>query len=76
MSLVSGLCFRSLRSTLKVPKCEIFNRSDIHDFYTIKPFWVGDFGAKMYCKLVTLIFEGDRDQLLMRTLSAHINPCA
>jgi hypothetical protein len=29
---------------LKVPKCEIFDRSDIHNFYTIKPFWVGDFG--------------------------------
>jgi hypothetical protein len=27
-----------------VPKCEIFIRSDFHDFYTIKPFWVGDFG--------------------------------
>ncbi len=41
-------------ATLKVPKCEIFERSDFHDFYSIKPFWVGDFGAKIY-KLVTLI---------------------
>ncbi len=32
---------------LKVPKCEIFDRSDFHDFYSIKPFWVGDFGAKI-----------------------------
>jgi hypothetical protein len=32
---------------LKVPKCEIFDRSDFHDFYAIKPFWVGDFGAKI-----------------------------
>jgi hypothetical protein len=31
---------------LKVPKCEIFHRSDFQDFYTIKPFWVGDFGVK------------------------------
>jgi hypothetical protein len=31
---------------LKVPKCEIFDRWDSHDFYTIKPFCVGDFGAK------------------------------
>ncbi len=31
----------------KVPKCEIFDRSDFHDFYSIKPFWVGDFGAKI-----------------------------
>jgi hypothetical protein len=32
---------------LKVPKCEIFDRLDFHDFYSIKPFWVGDFGAKI-----------------------------
>ncbi len=24
-----------------------FNRSDFHDFYNIKLFWVGDFGAKI-----------------------------
>jgi hypothetical protein len=32
---------------LKVPKCEIFDRSDLHDFYTMKPFWVADFEAKI-----------------------------
>jgi hypothetical protein len=32
---------------LNVPKCEIFDRSDFHDFYSIKPFWVGDFVAKI-----------------------------
>jgi hypothetical protein len=32
---------------LKVPKCEIFDRSDFQDFYTIKPFWISDFGAKI-----------------------------
>ncbi len=32
---------------LKVPKWEIFDRSDFHDFYSIKPIWVGDFGAKI-----------------------------
>jgi hypothetical protein len=32
---------------LKVPKCEIFCRLDFHDFYTVKPFWVADFGAKI-----------------------------
>ncbi len=37
-----------LWALLKVPKCEIFDRSDFHDFYTIKPFWVGVFGAKIY----------------------------
>jgi hypothetical protein len=35
---------------LKVPKCEIFNRSDFHDFYTIKSLWEGDFGVKIKCK--------------------------
>jgi hypothetical protein len=32
---------------LKVPKYEIFDLSDFYDFYSIKPFWVGDFGAKI-----------------------------
>jgi len=30
---------------LKVPKCEIFNLLDFHDFYTLKPLWLGDFRA-------------------------------
>ncbi len=32
--------------TLKVPKCEIFDGSDFHDFYTIKSLWEGNFGVK------------------------------
>jgi hypothetical protein len=32
---------------LKVLKNEILNRLDFHDFYTIKPFLVGDFGVGM-----------------------------
>ncbi len=32
---------------LKVPKCEILDRSDFHYFYTIKPFWVDDFVVKI-----------------------------
>ena len=38
-------------SALKVPKCEIFDRSDFHDFYPIKslPVWEGDFGVKIKC---------------------------
>jgi hypothetical protein len=28
------------RVFLKVPKCEIFDRSDFHDFYTKKSLWV------------------------------------
>jgi hypothetical protein len=32
---------------LKVPKREIFDRSDFPDFYTIKSLPVGDFGVKI-----------------------------
>jgi hypothetical protein len=38
---------QSLWIALKVHKCEIFGRSDFHDFYTIKSFWVGDFEVKI-----------------------------
>ena len=37
-------------------KCEIFDRSDFHDFYTIKSLWEGDFGVKI--KFVLNIFMG------------------
>jgi hypothetical protein len=33
--------------TLKVPKHEIFDRSDFPDFYTIKSLRMGDFGVKI-----------------------------
>ncbi len=36
-----------IRYYLKVPKCEIFDRSDFHDFYAIKSLWEGDFGVKI-----------------------------
>jgi hypothetical protein len=32
-----------VRINLKVPNCEIFDRSDFHDFHTIKSLWAGDF---------------------------------
>ncbi len=35
---------------LKVPKREIFDRSDFPDFYTKKPLRVGDFGVKIQKK--------------------------
>ncbi len=31
-----------------MPKCEIFDRSDFDDFYTIKPLCKGDFGVKNF----------------------------
>ncbi len=37
-------------------KCEIFDRSDFPDFYTIKSLRVGDFGVKM--KNLLKIFRG------------------
>jgi hypothetical protein len=37
----------SLLRTLKVPKREIFDRTDFPDFYTIKSLRVGDFGVKI-----------------------------
>ncbi len=33
--------------SLKVPKLEIFDRSDFPDFYIIKSLCVGDFGVKI-----------------------------
>ncbi len=39
--------FKFILFPLKVPKCEIFDRSDFQDFYTIKPMWIGDFGAEI-----------------------------
>jgi hypothetical protein len=32
---------------LKVPKREIFDRSDFPDFYTIKSSWAGDLSVKI-----------------------------
>jgi hypothetical protein len=45
--ILMGTVKHTCSGMLKVPKCEIFDRSDFHDFYTIKPFWVVDFGAKI-----------------------------
>ncbi len=42
----SKLAF-SAASILKVPMCEILDRSDFDDFYTIKSLWGGDFRVKI-----------------------------
>jgi hypothetical protein len=39
--------FQVINRFLKVPKSEIFDRSDFNDFYTIKSLREGDFGVKM-----------------------------
>jgi hypothetical protein len=36
-----------MKCSLKVPKCEIFDRSDFLDFYTTKSSWVGDLVIKI-----------------------------
>ena len=41
---------------LKVPKREIFDRSDFPDFYTIKSLWEGDFRVRIKC--LKKIFRG------------------
>jgi hypothetical protein len=40
----------SMDLSLKVLNCEIFDRSDCHDFYTIKSLRVGDFRVKILIK--------------------------
>jgi hypothetical protein len=42
-----GIEYTRDQCELKAPKCEVFDRWDFHDFYTIKTFWVGDFEAKI-----------------------------
>jgi hypothetical protein len=44
----SSLSFSTAVSVVVVKKGAqvIFDRSDFHDFHTLKPFWVGDFGVK------------------------------
>ncbi len=54
--LNSVAAFKVAIHNLKVPKCEIFDRSDFHDFYTIKlifflifrgSFWAAKFLTRM-----------------------------
>ncbi len=53
----------------KVPKCEIFDRSDFDDFYTIKSLCEGDFGVKIknFIKIFGGSFRGAK--FLTRMLS-------
>jgi hypothetical protein len=39
-----------------MPKCEIFDHSDLHDFCSIKSLWEGDFEVKI--KNFIKIFRG------------------
>jgi hypothetical protein len=44
-----------VRCALKVPKREIFDRSDFPDFYTMKSLRVGDFGVKIKKNLKNIL---------------------
>ncbi len=45
--------FTVIYGSLKVPKREIFDRSDFRDFYTKKSSWVGD----LLVKILTYYFN-------------------
>jgi hypothetical protein len=55
---------------LKVPKREIFDRSDFPDFYTIKSLRVGDFGIKIKKKFTKYlgVHLGVRISLCVRSV--------
>ncbi len=55
-----------------MPKCEIFDRSDFPDLYTIKSLHVGDFGVKI--KNLLKIFRGSfrAAKFLTRMLSLFL----
>jgi hypothetical protein len=57
---------------LKVPKHEIFDRSDFPDFYTIKSLCVGDFGIKIkkFLQIFRSSFSGAK--FLTRMLSLFL----
>ncbi len=58
-----------LNRTLKVPKREIFDRSDFPDFYTIKSLRVGVFGVKI--KKISKVFRGSEVQSSLRVCSVY-----
>ncbi len=49
--------------SLKVPKCEISDRSDSNDFYTILSSWVGDLVVKILTCYFTQLGVGGNDVL-------------
>jgi hypothetical protein len=61
--------FISPLTSLKVPKCEIFHRSDFPDFYTIKSSWVGDLMVKILTYYFN--FEGAKPHLVSDEHAEH-----
>ncbi len=70
--LLTGIGERCSQTILKVPKREIFDRSDFPDFYTIKSLRVGDLGVKI--KKCYKIFRGSfrGAKFLKRMLSVFL----
>jgi hypothetical protein len=62
-NLLTHLC-------LKVPKRDLFDRSDFPDFYTIKSLRVGDFGVKIkkFLKIYRGAFRGAKFLTCMLSL--------
>ncbi len=58
--------------SLKVPKREIFDRSDFPDFYTIKSSWVGYLLVKIL--IIILIFERAKLHLVSDAHAEHRGP--
>ncbi len=56
-----------LHPSLKVPKREIFDRSDFPDFYTIKPLRLGDLGVQSSLGVFSVGYN-DFNNLDMQTL--------
>jgi hypothetical protein len=52
-----------------VPKCEIFDRLDFPDFYTIKSSWVGDLVVKILTYYFN--FEGAKPHLVSDAHAEH-----
>jgi hypothetical protein len=68
---VSSICKFSDSLCLKVPKRDIFYRSDFPDFYTIKSLRVGDFGVKIKKKLKKFRGSFRGAKFLTRMLSLY-----
>ncbi len=60
--------FFKMHTSLKVPKCEIFDRSDFDDFYTITSLCEGDFGVKNFRNIFRGSFRGAKFLTCMLSL--------
>ncbi len=59
---------------LKGPKCEMFDRSDFDNFYTIKSLCEGNFGEKIFFFIKTFGGSFRGAKFLTRMLSLFLRP--